>query len=79
MHHECLNLEAISTNGNTPILTGAEVFDKIRTLNLKQRQMLNFLYSWAKSLVKFNSAKGMSQTIPYSLLISGEGDCRKSH
>ena len=45
VYHE---LEAISSHDNTTILSDAEIADKIRSLNLKQRQMLNFCYSWAK-------------------------------
>lgn len=44
-YHE---LEATSFHDNAKILTDAEIVDKIRSLNLKQRQMFNFCYNWAK-------------------------------
>ena len=44
-YHE---LEAISFHDNAKILTDAEIVDKIRSLNLKQRKMFNFCYYWAK-------------------------------
>ena len=44
--------ETVSSELHTIIPSDSEINSKVRFLNLKQRQILDFIYNWTKSHVK---------------------------
>ena len=71
--------ETVSSELHTTILSDSEIDSKIRSLNLKQRQIFDFIYNWAKSHVKVKCATPSKQLTPFHLFLSGSGGCGKSH
>ena len=71
--------ETVSSELHTTILSDSEIDSKISSLNLKQRQIFDFIYNWAKSHVKVKCATPSKQSTPFHLFLSGSGGCGKSH
>ena len=46
---------------------------------LKNKQVFDFAYDWAKYLIKFKLIKPTSQQKSFHLFLSGDGGCGKSH
>lgn len=49
--------QTLPSQVSTTILNDSEIVEKVRSLSFKQRQIFDFICSWAKSLVKRKSAK----------------------
>ena len=71
--------ETVFSELHTTILCDSEINSKIRSLNLKQKQILDFIYNWAKSHVKVECGTTSKQSTSFYLLLSGSGGCDKSH
>ena len=71
--------ETVSSELHTTILSDSEIDSKIRSLNLKQRQINDFIYNWAKSHVKVKCGTTSKQSAPFHLFLSGSGGCGKSY
>ena len=56
-----------------------EISTNIRSLNFKQRQIFDFVYSWAKETVKQKSSKNSEIIGPFHLFFSGSAGVGKSH
>ena len=74
-----LNYSEASSHFLTPILSVNEVNSKIRSLNLKQRQIFDFIHDWAKLNVKVKSGTTKKQSPPFHLFLLGSGGCGQSH
>ena len=61
------------------LVSDNELFDKIKTLNQKQRQIFDIAYSWTKCFVKSRNAKQIKDMQPLNMFLTGEGGCGKSH
>ena len=61
------------------VLTDTDSSQKIRSLNLKQRQVFDFVYNWVKSYIISKSAYRKQVSVPFHLFLSGDGGCGKSH
>ena len=59
-----------SSHFHIPILSDDEINSKIRSLNLKQRQMFDFIHNWAKLHVKVKSGTTKKQSMPFDLFLS---------
>ena len=77
--HSSLNHQEASSHFHTPILSDNEINSKIRSLNLKQRQIFDFIHNWVKFHVKVKSGTTKKQSTPFHLFLSGSGHCGKSH
>ena len=51
----------------------------ISLMLMKQRQVFDFVYNWAKSYIIFKSAYRKQVPVPFHLFVSVDGGCRKSH
>ena len=51
----------------------------IQSLNVQQRQVFHFLYSWAKETVKQKSSVKLKFVKPFHFFLSGSGGVGKSH
>ena len=71
--------ETVSSELHTTILSDSVINNKIRSLNLKQRQIFDFIYNWAKSHVKVKRRTTSKQSAPFHLFLSGSGGCGKSN
>ena len=69
----------VSSQLQATILSDSEINSKIRSLNLKQRQIFDFLFNGAK--LQFNVKSGIisNQSKPFHLFLSGSRSCGKSH
>ena len=76
--HAFSRYAATSTQIST-VLTDTDLSQKIRSLNLKQRQVFDFAYNWVKSYIISKSAYGRQVPVPLHLFLSGNGGCGKSH
>ena len=70
-----LNYPEGSSHFHMPIPSDDEINSKIRSLNLKQQQIFDFIYNWAKLHVRATK----KQSTPFHLFLSGSGGCGKSH
>ena len=61
------------------IVSDDELFEKIRTLNAKQRHIFDVTYSWTKTFVKCRNSKNVKELQPLYMFLTGEGGCGKSH
>ena len=52
-----------------PILSDDEINSKIRSLNLKQWQIFNFIYNWAKLHIKVKSGTTKKQSMSFHLFV----------
>ena len=68
-----------SSHFHMPILSDDEINSKSRSLNLKQRQLFDFIHNWAKLHIKVKSATTKKHSMPFHLFLSGSGGCGKSH
>ena len=69
--------EIMSSEIHTTILSYSEINTKTRSLNLKQRQIFDFIYNSAKSRVKFKSGTISKQSTPFHLFLLGSRGCDK--
>ena len=72
-------LETIFSELHTAILSDSEIDSKVRSLDLKQKQIFDFIYNWAKSHVKVECGTTSKQSTPFHLFLSGSGGCGQSH
>ena len=56
-----------------------EINANIQSLNVRQRQVFDFVYSWAKETVKQKSSVKPNLVKPFNLFLSGSGGVGKSH
>ena len=56
-----------------------DISANIRSLNLKQGQVFDFVHSWAKEIVKQRRLKRPEAIKPFHLFLSGSGGVGKSH
>ena len=62
------------------MLNDDDISQKIRSLNMKQRQVFDYIYSWARSFIISKSSKQKQVPVkPFRLFLSGGGGCGKSH
>ena len=71
------NLAPLSRRTN--IISDIELFEKIRSLNTRQRNIFEVVFSWTKTFVKSRNAKKVKPLQPLYLFLTGEGGCGKSH
>ena len=71
--------EAVSSQLQAVILSDSEINSKIRSVNLKQRQIFNFIFNWAKLQVKVKSGIISNQSKPFHLFLSDSRSCGESH
>ena len=64
---------------HTTNLSDSEINSKIRSLDVKQRQIFDFIYSWANSRVKVECGMTSKQSTPFHLFLSSSGACGKTH
>ena len=62
-----------------PILSDDEINHRIRSLNIKQWEIFDFVHKWAKDYVKNLGSKNPIDINPLHLFISGSGGVGKSH
>ena len=74
-----LNHPEASSHFHTPILSDNEINSKIRSLNIKQRQIFGFIHNWVKINVKVKFATTKKQLTPLHLFFSGRGGSGKTH
>ena len=74
-----LNYPEVSSHFHMPILSDDEINSKIRSLNLKQWQIFDFIHNWAKLHVKIKSGTTNKQSTPFHLFLLGSGGCGESH
>ena len=74
-----LNYPEGSSHFHMPILSDDEINSKIRSRNLKQWQIFDFIHNWEKFHVKVKSGKTKKQSTSFHLFLSGIGGCGKSH
>ena len=61
------------------LVSDDEVNANIQSLNVQQRQVFDFVYSWAKETVKQKSSVKPNFVKPFNLFLSGSGGFGKSH
>ena len=71
--------ETESSELHTTILSGSEINIKIRSLNVKQRKIFDFIYNWAKSHVKVKCGTTLKQSTLFHVFLSGSGACGRLH
>ena len=71
--------ETKSSELHTTILSDSEINSKIRSLNVKQRQMFDFIYNWTKSHVKVKCRTTSKQSTPFHVFLSDSEGCGKLH
>ena len=74
-----LNYPETSSHLHTPIPSDHDINSKIRSLNLKQRQIFDFIHNWAKLHVKVKSGTTKNQSTPFHLYLWGRGGCGRLH
>ena len=71
--------EAVSSQLQATILSNSDINSKIRSLNLKQRQIFDSIFNWAKLQVKVKSGIISNQSKPFHIFLSDSGGCGKSN
>ena len=71
--------EAVSSQLQGTIISDSEINSIIRSLNLKQRQIFDFIFNWAKLQVKVKSGIISNQSKPFHLFLSDSRGCGESH
>lgn len=71
--------DVISRQYMIDILCDDEINKKVRSLNIEQRKIFDYVYNWAKTLVKNLSSKSPRKIHAFHLFLSGSGGCGKSH
>ena len=61
------------------LVSDDEVNSNIQSLNVQQRQVFDFVYSWAKETVKQKSSVKPNLVKPFNLFLSGSSGVGKSH
>ena len=61
------------------VVSDGELFQKIRALNTKQREIFDVVFSWAKTFVKNQNTLEVKHLEPLNIFLTGEGGCGKSH
>ena len=61
------------------LLRDDHLSQNIRSFNLKQRQVFDFVYDWANSYIISKPLYGKQVSVSFHLFISGDGGYRKSH
>ena len=69
----------MSSQLQATIYSDSEINNKVRSLNLKQRQIFNFIFNWAKLQVKVKSGIISNQPKPFHPFFPDSGCCDKSH
>ena len=64
---------------HTTNLSDSEINSKIRSLDVKQRKIFDFIYNWANSRVKVECGTTSKQSTPFHLFLSSSGACGKLH
>ena len=70
--------ETVSSELHTIIPSDSEINSKVRFLNLKQRQILDFIHNWAKSHIKVKCGTTSKQSTTFHLFLFGSGAWGKS-
>ena len=74
-----LNYPERSFRFHVPILSDYKINGKIRPLNLKQRQIFDFIHNRAKLHIKVKSGTTKKQSTLFHSCLWGSGGCGKSH
>ena len=61
------------------VLPDNEINQKIRSLNSKQREIVEIVLTWAKKYVKARSCQNPGNVEPLHIFLTGQGGCGKSH
>ena len=61
------------------LVSGNEINTNIQSLNVHQRQVFDFVYSWAKETIKQKSSVKSNLVKPFHLLLFESGGVGKSH
>ena len=76
MPHSVSGNTAMSAQIHT-ILSNNDLSIKIRSLNMKQRYVFDFIYNWAKLYMISKSGCGKILPVPFFFSLSGGGRCEK--
>ena len=76
MPHSVSGNTAMSAQIHT-ILSDNDLSIKIKSLNMKQRYVFNFIYNWAKLYMISKSNYGKILPVPFFLFLSRGGGCEK--
>ena len=77
---DSLHEETGQLPGNSAVLMiDTEVNSRIRSLNIKQREIYEVINKWARDYIKNRSCVLHIDTPPLHLFITGSGGCGKSH
>ena len=75
-----------SLSGNTTMpaqirkmLSDDDLSKKIRSLNVKQRKVFDFIYNWAKSYITSKLGNAKQLPVPFYLFLLDSRGCVKSH
>ena len=61
------------------LLSDDALNEKIRSLNIQQRQMFDVVSKWARDTVKYLSSKSAKKVKPIYIFLTGKDGCGKSH
>ena len=63
------------------LLPDTEINEKIRSLNMSEREIFDYVYCWVNVYIKKKKLNCIStkNVLPTYLLLTGGGGCRKSH
>ena len=68
-----------ATDNLPAVLSDDIINEKIRSLNVKQREIFEKVYKWARDYAKNRSCKFPREIFPFYIFLSGGGGCGKSH
>ena len=72
-------LNSSSFSGRPCVLPDEEINEKIRSLNMKQREIFDVVLTWATKFVKIRNTKSAEKVEPLHVFLTGQGGCGKSH
>ena len=78
-YQETAGTSHASLLNQTIVVADDELFEKIRSLNKKQRQIFDVVYSWTKTFVKYRNSRKLKDLNNFYMFLTGEGGCGKSH
>ena len=61
------------------VMNDDEINEKIRSLNKKQREIFDVIFTWAKRFVQNRNACIVENVDPFHIFLTGGGGCGKSH
>ena len=62
-----------------PVIPDNIINENIRSLNMKQREVFNFIYTWSRDYIKSLRCKVIKKVKPFHIFITGCAGFEKSH